>query len=391
MKKRFLLISMFAAAMLATSCSKDDNGVIQTVEPQPVTIQVQKTYPITVKATKKSSVSKISLGSDGYSELFDKDDKLVLTWGSDGSVELPLTNGDGTTSATFSGEIPVTAEGQVITAHIGSPIDATTQLDYNSLEDAVKNVCYLVSQKSFTYTAGADIPQITLDDQNSYLHFKLASTQLKFDLNIDGTDHTFSSFDANNEVWIVVPGGKTIKGNMISVSGKSLNAAKVYTVDRTDVVDLGLSVLWATCNLGATDPGTYGTKYLWGQTPTYNTYYKGNEVSLPVERDAACEILGADKGWRMPTKAELDELAKVGKDFSTQNGGNTFKNDYGSVFFPIEGDYGFYWASNTGENSIMDGGYYLFISSAYGNYTVLRGNNSRSQWSYPIRPVRVLN
>jgi len=332
MKKRFLLISMFAAAMLATSCSKDDNGVIQTVEPQPVTIQVQKTYPITVKATKKSSVSKISLGSDGCSELFDKDDKLVLTWGSDGSVELPLTNGDGTTSATFSGEIPVTAEGQDITAHIGSPIDAKTQLDYPSLEDAVKNVCYLVSQKSFTYTAGADIPQITLDDQNSYLHFKLASTQLKFDLNIDGTNHTFSSFDANNEVWIVVPGGKTIKGNMISVSGKSLNAAKVYTVDRTDVVDLGLSsnTLWKTSNESNNELVTYANA----------------NISIP-------------DGYRLPSKDELKEFTSM--SYTIQDHVYSFTTEYGSISFPLLGhknvsgvlnqsnQVGYYWSSDEAE------------------------------------------
>ena len=403
MKKRFLLISMFAAAMLATSCSKDDNEENQTVEPQPVTVQVQKTYPITVKATKKSSVSKISLGSNGYSELFEIDDKLVLTWGTDGSVELGLTGGEGTTSATFSGEIPETANGQTVTAHIGSPIIATTKLDYTSLEDAVKNACYLVSQESFTYTAGANIPQITLDDQNSYLHFKLAATQLKFDLNIDGSTRTFSTFDENNEVWIVVPGGKTIKGNLISVSGKTLDAAKVYTVDRTNVVDLGSSFtcLWATCNLGASNPGDFGNHYAWAETTTkssynFSTYKYGtsrenltkyNSTDGKRELETSDDPAHAEGGWRMPVESELTTLCGQNKTWEIQDGHNGYKfyTDYGSVFLPAAGHY-----SGTEHRDANDHGSYLtstLLSDDLAHCYYMTISSTSAEISKHIRPL----
>ncbi len=354
MKKKFLVVSMFAALMLATSCSKDDSE--NNVVPQPVNTEVvnngtqpvvEKTYPITVKASKKTSVSKISLGDNGTDECFEIGDKLVLTWGADGLVELELNDGAGLTSATFLGEIPESANGQTITAHIGTPITSTSTLGYTSLADAVHNCCYLVSNKSFTYTAGENIEPLTLDDQNSYLHFQLAESQTKFDLNIDGNTFTFSDF-SNHEIWIAVPGGKTIKGNMISTGGKELESAKVYTVDRTDVVDLGtsFSVLWCTTNLGASNPGDYGKYYAYGETTGYAygdghdfslVSYTGGDNPLPAEKDAATAALGT--GFRMPTSAETTTLCNCAKTWESQNGNNgcKFSTDYGSVFLPTAG------------------------------------------------------
>ena len=37
-------------------------------------------------------------------------------------------------------------------------------------------------------------------------------------------------------------------------------------------VDLGLSVKWATCNVGATSPEDYGHYFAWGETSTKERY-----------------------------------------------------------------------------------------------------------------------
>ena len=101
-------------------------------------------------------------------------------------------------------------------------------------------------------------------------------------------------------------------------------------------VDLGLSVNWATCNLGATKPEEYGDFFMWGDVdPTLKVYYGwdsykycdgtknsltkycydanygkdgfvDNKTILDASDDAAAVILGGD--WRMPTTAERDEL-----------------------------------------------------------------------------------
>ena len=96
-------------------------------------------------------------------------------------------------------------------------------------------------------------------------------------------------------------------------------------------VDLGLSVKWATCNVGATTPEGYGNYYAWGETKPKSTYdwstYKycngdrysmtkyctnseygivDNKTTLELSDDAAHVNWGGS--WRMPTKAEQDEL-----------------------------------------------------------------------------------
>ena len=69
-------------------------------------------------------------------------------------------------------------------------------------------------------------------------------------------------------------------------------------------VDLGLSVKWATCNVGATKPEEYGDYFAWGEIQPKEVYnwstYKWNKD------DAARANWGG--AWRLPTKAEQDEL-----------------------------------------------------------------------------------
>jgi hypothetical protein len=58
-----------------------------------------------------------------------------------------------------------------------------------------------------------------------------------------------------------------------------------------EFVDLGLSVNWATCNLGSNYPDFRGTLY---------------ELSMEYQGDTVTTLWG--KGWRMPTKEEFQEL-----------------------------------------------------------------------------------
>lgn len=96
------------------------------------------------------------------------------------------------------------------------------------------------------------------------------------------------------------------------------------TPDYVDIVDLGLSVNWASVNLGAEniyDPGSF---FSWGGTAqktwySWSTYEHGSSASsltkynqsdglsqLIYEDDAAKNVWGGD--WRMPTRAEFQEL-----------------------------------------------------------------------------------
>ena len=108
------------------------------------------------------------------------------------------------------------------------------------------------------------------------------------------------------------------------------------TVAAQQAVDLGLSVLWADCNVGATEPGDAGIYVAWGEleqkgeylmtnyrfclgdfsTPTKYFAYDPNRIStkpdgktiLEPEDDIATVMLGSD--WRIPTNAEITELVQ---------------------------------------------------------------------------------
>ena len=106
-------------------------------------------------------------------------------------------------------------------------------------------------------------------------------------------------------------------------SGKTYNIPISFILPPYDpykgheYVDMGLSVKWATCNVGAKKPSDHGDYFAWGDTETksdysYNKYsykYINNKLvdnSLPLECDAANRWWGGS--WRMPTKEECDEL-----------------------------------------------------------------------------------
>ena len=86
-----------------------------------------------------------------------------------------------------------------------------------------------------------------------------------------------------------------------------------------DYVDIGLSVMWATCNLGSPSKTALGLEYKWAYTTPYireddNLYDYEDETTrkydhmttLAKEDDAATASWGSD--WRTPTFAEFIEL-----------------------------------------------------------------------------------
>lgn len=132
-----------------------------------------------------------------------------------------------------------------------------------------------------------------------------------------------------------------------------------------EYVDLGLSVKWATCNVGATKPEEYGDYFAWGETEPKEVYdwstYKwcngsettltkyctdgsygtvDNKTQLELSDDAARANWGGD--WRMPTDAELDELREQCTwTWTTQNGIFGYKvtsnSNSNSIFLPAAG------------------------------------------------------
>ena len=152
-----------------------------------------------------------------------------------------------------------------------------------------------------------------------------------------------------------------------------------------EYVDLGLSVKWATCNVGASKPEEYGDYFAWGETEpkdyydwsTYKwcngSYYTqtkyctnssygtvDNKTTLDLSDDAARANWGGN--WRMPTHEEQEELrTQCTWIWTTQNGVYgykvTSKKNGNSIFLPaagyrvdsslyLAGSYGNYWSSS---------------------------------------------
>ena len=140
-------------------------------------------------------------------------------------------------------------------------------------------------------------------------------------------------------------------------------------------VDLGLSVRWATCNVGASSPSDYGNYYAWGETKTKSSYTEGNsktynvvmpDISGEPKYDAATANWG--EGWRMPTDEELEELIdKCDWQWTTQGGHNGYKvtgPNGNSIFLPAAG-----WRFRTSLNLAGDIGYY-WSSTPHGSGTL---------------------
>ena len=138
--------------------------------------------------------------------------------------------------------------------------------------------------------------------------------------------------------------------------------------DNHEYVDLGLpsGTLWATCNVGASQPEEYGDYFAWGETQPKKAYdfdnYKwgdgsGNvtkycEYSICGTVDNKSELLPEDdaatanwgSSWRTPSTEQIKELLNSGYTtlkWTTLNGVNgyqiTSKQNGKTLFLPAAG------------------------------------------------------
>lgn len=206
--------------------------------------------------------------------------------------------------------------------------------------------------------------------------------------------------------------GQVINYNADNVEYVDFSAkAPDPTLTAGEVVDLGLSVYWASCNLGASKPEEAGDYYAWGETApkaSYTddnySYYNsstteyidiGSEIS-GTEYDAAHVNLGGE--WRMPTEAEIQELInKCTWEWKQINGINGYKvtgPSGNTIFLPAAGfKTGTYLGSNNSIlhywtstlSSLKTVAFELKASSSYIYCTI--GIVDTKHEGYSIRPV----
>lgn len=141
------------------------------------------------------------------------------------------------------------------------------------------------------------------------------------------------------------------------------------------MVDLGLSVHWASYNVGATKPEDVGNPYAWGEVTTKDKFtwenyrftermYNGNpvltkytessNVELSDDDDVACARLGGT--YRMPRENEIQELIEKCRwewtDVNSVKGYKITGPSGKSIFLPsknftvsgVELWHGYYWS-----------------------------------------------
>ena len=172
------------------------------------------------------------------------------------------------------------------------------------------------------------------------------------------------------------------------VKDKEITVAE-NTINGHEYVDLGLSVKWATCNVGASKPEEYGNHYAWGETSTKSSYTKDNSVTYgknfsDIGGDPQYDVARKQWGstWRLPTKAEFEELrSNCTWTWTKQKGVNgykvTSKKNGNSIFLPAagwrlgtslngQGTLGNYWSSTPHESNSNYAYYLLFYSGGHG-------------------------
>ena len=215
------------------------------------------------------------------------------------------------------------------------------------------------------------------------------------------------------------------------VSGGNFDGPEVQYPDTNGYgyVDLGLSVNWASCNVGAKYSEEYGNYYAWGETTTKDKYDENNSVThklshselqslgyidendnLTLSHDAARANWGGD--WRMPTVTELNELmTECDWTLTELNGFKGYKvtgPNGNSIFLPFAGEiseggsiqyvgfFGTYWSSTYSNDNPyydqIDDEFYYYVSS-YGftcqDYGFIHNEivDCSSCYGFTVRPV----
>ncbi len=232
--------------------------------------------------------------------------------------------------------------------------------------------------------------------------------------------------DSNGVVTALSVGAAVIT---VTYQGVNYNC-NVFVTERSsayEYVDLGLSVYWATFNIGATKPEEFGDYYAWGETETKTDYswesYKwcngsantltkycdnseygniDNKYLLDPDDDVAHVKWGGK--WYMPTIEEIGELMdKCSWILETRGNIEGLKvtgPNGKSIFLPSAGFYsgtelieldmfensnvGYIWSSNRRNNNFS---YCFFYYSGADGMDMLCSNTCYRYLGFPVRPV----
>lgn len=233
------------------------------------------------------------------------------------------------------------------------------------------------------------------------------------DKNFDQT----TGYVSNGDFWVSNNYGYLSNNYIISTDGMRQDDPTTQPSRRAghDYVDLGLSVYWATTNVGAQKEEQYGGVYGWADASGYHT--ESNYKFYPCSRPSVKDISGTrmdiaycqwGREWRMPTTVELGELfdrqnCKWEWTDSYRDSGikgyvvTSLKKGYEGnyIFMPaggkrqyeeyyqLQGMHGYYWSSElyNGDNQFAYIAYFTNRDNLYPKFHLERYNGAA------VRPV----
>lgn len=212
-----------------------------------------------------------------------------------------------------------------------------------------------------------------------------------YEYNLEDLKHNTSYYAIS---FVVTEVGDSIFAPMVSF--KTLAEFPV-----AEAIDLGLSVKWASHNMGASSETEVGGHYAWGD-PTgkapYGTAAPNMEDIGGTKYDIATQQWG--KGWRLPTRAEVEELLAldweykafdngvtgnylIAKDGETRiyiPAGNVLTQDASGNLTPSGQNFAYIWTS---EQYDQYDAYDFVIKSVAGSYATA----DRKRYLLSVRPV----
>lgn len=360
MKKTLLLLTLIIT--LAAACSKDNGeksgGSGPFKEGQELVIKGS----FTTAATKAVGTAHEDSSVDF---LWKSGDVITVTVGT-ASAEFTLADGSGKAEGSFKGIMPADGESFKVT-YGGGRVPADQSFVLGGLDGSLVSASGEGTlANGFKLAVSNAIARFDLWGSNK----EISSVSVKtsngsfYKITIpNGIALGASQYDVTPFFLVLEPGTYSLDitvndldGSEICTlegkesynfeAGKVVNAGVLEVVNLADVhvaVDLGVSVKWATTNVGAATPEQFGDYYAWGEvSPYYETlvpepiwktgHETGYEISgycgaakftewetppfgetdsdgykhLKAENDCATVLWGPE--WRMPTVQELDEL-----------------------------------------------------------------------------------
>lgn len=489
MKKQSLLLGAMCVLMFSMSACSNE-------EELQVSVFTEEVNEITMTATDfeyPTTRTDFEIGSSGAAFKWAKNDTVGIFPNEGSQVYFPMTSGAGTNSASFTGggwalkssatyaayypfigdmyldqkKIPVSYTGQTqtgngSTVHLGAydfmAASATTAVN-GGVNFNFKHLGCLVQLK-ITVPVVQTLPSVILSAdeevfvEEGYIDLTTESpaivpTKTTKTLNIELKNVTTTSTNEVVTVYFMMAPvdmtGKNITATVGRIKGiveaKKFEGGKAYqlTTSLPSAVDLGLSVKWASCNVGAATPEEYGDYFAWGETKPKEYYAEQNSFtwqysytnslcdyrssyyyswqcySLKSGYDAA--TLNWGNNWRMPTGLEVQELVeKCTWTYTTQNGVNgclVTGTNGNSIFLPAAGyrtyslepedpayyigKSGYYWSASPGgdqnDQDIKTKNEYafqlsVFSPSQYEPDVVCRATSGRRYEGISVRPVQ---